>query len=321
MIEVINVSKKFNIFRQNNKKNICNLFLKKFEKIDALSNINLKINTGEMVGYIGPNGAGKSTTIKILSGILTPDSGEVNVDGIIPWKKRKQYVRNIGVVFGQRTQLWWDLPVIESFELLKTIYRISEMEYKKTLHQLIEMLKLGSILKIPTRQLSLGQRMKCEIAASLIHNPKILFLDEPTIGLDAVSKKAVRKFIKDINIEKNITLLLTTHDMQDIESLTNRIILIGNGKILYDGEKKELKGKYQEKIVHIKCKGNIPELLEGMSVISKEGKSFLLKIQPQKLTTQLAIKYLIKKIEILDVSILETPVDDIIIKMYKEYKL
>ena len=188
-----------------------------------------------MVGYIGPNGAGKSSTIKILSGILTPEEGTCQINGLTPWKNRIEHVKNIGVVFGQRTQLWWDVPVMDSFELLKEIYRIDPAVYRRNLEELTDMLSLGELLRTPTRQLSLGQRMRCEIAASLLHDPKILFLDEPTIGLDAVSKLAVRDFILKLNAEKKTTVILTTHDMQDIEALTSRIILIGKGKILLDG--------------------------------------------------------------------------------------
>lgn len=188
-----------------------------------------------MVGYIGPNGAGKSSTIKILSGILTPDSGTVLVDGRVPYKNRIDHVREIGVVFGQRSQLWWDVPVIDSFALLKDIYSISDICYRQSLEELTELLNLSELLRSPARQLSLGQRMRCEIAASLLHRPRILFLDEPTIGLDAVSKLAVRDFILRQNQTHKTTVILTTHDMQDIESLTSRILLIGKGQILLDG--------------------------------------------------------------------------------------
>ena len=220
------------------------LFHKEYEYIHALNDVSFTILDGEMVGYIGPNGAGKSSTIKILSGILTPEEGICLVDGLIPWKNRIEYVRNIGVVFGQRSQLWWDVPVLDSFELLREIYRIPESTYRRNLEQLTNMLDLSQLLKTPVRQLSLGQRMRCEIAASLLPDPRILFLDEPTIGLDAVSKLAVRDFIRKLNQDKNTTVILTTHDMQDIEALTDRIILIGKGKILLDGTIDDIRKDY-----------------------------------------------------------------------------
>lgn len=217
------------------------LFCREYEVVHALRDVSFTIREGEMVGYIGPNGAGKSSTIKILSGILTPDQGTVLVDGRVPYKNRIQHVSQIGVVFGQRSQLWWDVPVIDSFELLKDIYRIPDSQYKQSLEELTELLNLGELLRSPARQLSLGQRMRCEIGASLLHQPRILFLDEPTIGLDAVSKLAVRDFILKQNQLHKTTVILTTHDMQDIEALASRIILIGKGQLLMDGSLADVK--------------------------------------------------------------------------------
>lgn len=217
------------------------LFHREYETIHALNDVSFTIRDGEMVGYIGPNGAGKSSTIKILSGILTPDSGTVLVDGHVPHKNRIDHVREIGVVFGQRSQLWWDVPVIDSFSLLKDIYSISDICYQQSLEELTTLLNLSELLRSPARQLSLGQRMRCEIAASLLHRPRILFLDEPTIGLDAVSKLAVRDFILRQNQTHKTTVILTTHDMQDIESLTSRILLIGKGQILMDGSLNDIR--------------------------------------------------------------------------------
>jgi ABC-2 type transport system ATP-binding protein len=217
------------------------LFHRDYEVIHALNDVSFTIRDGEMIGYIGPNGAGKSSTIKILSGILTPDCGTVLVDGRIPYKNRIKHVKEIGVVFGQRSQLWWDVPVIDSFELLKDIYSIPDPRYQQSLEELTELLNLSELLRSPARQLSLGQRMRCEIAASLLHRPRILFLDEPTIGLDAVSKLAVRDFILNQNKSHGTTVILTTHDMQDIEALASRIILIGKGRILMDGTLDDIK--------------------------------------------------------------------------------
>lgn len=246
LIEVKDLCKTFKVSKRNNglKAAVKSFINREYEIVNALKNVSFNIKEGEMVGYIGPNGAGKSTTIKIMSGILYPDSGKCVINGRTPWKDRKNHVKDIGVVFGQRSQLWWDVPVIESFQLLKDIYKVPQSQYEKNINELIELLNLGDIVKTPTRQLSLGQRMRCEIAASLIHNPKILFLDEPTIGLDSISKIAVRDFIKEINKERKTTVILTTHDTQDIDALTKRIILIGKGQVLLDGNLDDLKEKF-----------------------------------------------------------------------------
>lgn len=243
MITMENVCKSYRIAKRNAgfREAVRALFHREYEEIHALKDVSFTISDGEMVGYIGPNGAGKSSTIKILSGILTPDSGTVLVDGRIPCKDRIEHVRQIGVVFGQRSQLWWDVPVIDSFELLKDIYSISQSMYRRSLEELTQLLNLEELLRTPARQLSLGQRMRCEIAASLLHRPRILFLDEPTIGLDAVSKLAVRDFILKQNKTHGTTVILTTHDMQDIEALASRIILIGKGRILMDGSLSDIK--------------------------------------------------------------------------------
>jgi ABC-2 type transport system ATP-binding protein len=243
MIMMNDICKSYHVAKRNaGFKEACRaLFCREYETIKALDRVSFTIADGEMVGYIGPNGAGKSSTIKILSGILTPDGGACLVNGRTPWKERVDHVRDIGVVFGQRTQLWWDVPVIDSYDLLKDIYSISKETYKHNLEELTELLDLKELLKTPARQLSLGQRMRCEIGASLLHGPKLLFLDEPTIGLDAVSKLAVREFILRQNEEHGTTVILTTHDMQDIEALTRRIILIGKGRVLMDGSLEDIR--------------------------------------------------------------------------------
>ena len=237
MIQAEHLQKTFRVRKRNaGFKNAAKAFFsREYEEIRALNDVSFRIEDGEAVGYIGPNGAGKSSTIKILSGILTPDSGTCVIDGRVPWKDRRAHVSQIGVVFGQRSQLWWDVPVIDSFELIRDIYAVAEDVYKRNLRDLTDLLNLSEILKTPARSLSLGQRMRCEIAASLLHDPRILFLDEPTIGLDAVSKIAVRKFVLDMNKRRGTTVILTTHDMQDVEALAQRVLLIGKGRILLDG--------------------------------------------------------------------------------------
>lgn len=237
MIQAEHLQKTFRVRKRNaGFKNAAKAFFsREYEEIHALSDVSFRIEDGEAVGYIGPNGAGKSSTIKILSGILTPDSGTCVIDGRVPWKDRRAHVSQIGVVFGQRSQLWWDVPVIDSFELIRDIYAVTEEVYKRNLRDLTDLLNLSEILKTPARSLSLGQRMRCEIAASLLHDPRILFLDEPTIGLDAVSKIAVREFVLDMNKRRGTTVILTTHDMQDVEALAQRVLLIGKGRILLDG--------------------------------------------------------------------------------------
>ncbi|MCK7488135.1 MAG: ATP-binding cassette domain-containing protein [Bacillus subtilis] len=221
IIRVENLTKKFTIYEKDpGLKGVLKSFIKAKKIIKtAVDNVSFSVNQGEIIGYIGPNGAGKSTTIKILTGILTPSSGSVVVDGLVPYLKRTQNAKKIGVVFGQRTQLWWDLPLNESFTVLKEIYQIPESEYKERLAYFDGLFGLHEFIKQPVRQLSLGQRMKADIVASLLHNPKLLFLDEPTIGLDVIAKENIRKTIHDINKKYNTTVILTTHDLADIEEL------------------------------------------------------------------------------------------------------
>ena len=299
------------------------LFYREHTIVEALKDISFSINPGEIVGYIGPNGAGKSTTIKIMSGILVPDTGNCTIMGYTPWKNRVQYVKNIGVVFGQRSQLWWDVPVMDSFELLKDIYKVPQQEYKATIELLIETLELQHIINSPVRQLSLGQRMRCEIAASLLHNPKILFLDEPTIGLDAASKIAVRQFIKTINKEKGVTVILTTHDMNDIEALADRVILIGKGSLLYDGQLEELRRQFgsQKTITADFRKNSNPIDIKGASLLSWSPERVVLSIDTEQVNTSDIITQLSNKLELIDVSIESQPIEETILKLYKEYQI
>ena len=297
-------------------------FNRKYNYINAIDDISFSIKKGEIVGYIGPNGAGKSTTIKILSGILVPDSGSVVIDKMTPWIDRKKYVSNIGVVFGSRSQLWWDIPAIDSFKLLKDIYKISNDEFEKNLNELIDLLNLKDIINIPVRQLSLGNRMKCEIAASLLHRPKILFLDEPTIGLDAVSKKMVRDFIKKINKQNKITIILTTHDMSDIEALAKRIILIGKGRLLYDGTLTNLKNNYDYlKMIKVISKERIKLKRNYIvkQINKKDEMDFI--IDTRKIELSSFIKIISSKVAIKDIDIISSNIDDIIVKLYEEYNI
>ena len=328
MIEVQHLSKTFYVRRrESGLKNAAAALFKKREPIPALQDISFSVADGEMVGYIGPNGAGKSTTIKVMTGVLTPDHGICQIDGRTPWKERKAHVARIGVVFGQRSQLWWDLPVNDSFDLIRDIYRVPEDRYRKNVRELSEMLSLGEILKTPARQLSLGQRMRCEIAASLLHDPKVLFLDEPTIGLDAASKLAVREFIRSLNRTRGTTILLTTHDMQDIEALTRRIILIGKGRILLDGPLEDLKetlSPVRTVIASGREKAGALSLPEGVSLLSRQGEGnvrLTLSADTRLSPVPALIESLSRQMELSDLSVEQASMDEVVLSLYKQYKL
>ena len=323
-IEVKQISKTFRVAKKKSglRESIKSFFKREYVEIKAVDDISFSIDKGEIVGYIGPNGAGKSTTIKMLSGILTPDAGTCKINGMVPWKERVRYVKNIGVVFGQRSQLWWDIPAEDTFDLLKDIYEIPEEKYQTTKKDLIERLNLYDIINIPVRQLSLGQRMRCEIAASLIHNPEILFLDEPTIGLDAVSKQVVSEIIKKLNQEKHTTIILTSHDMADITTLAKRIILIGKGKVLYDGSLKKLQNKYEtEKYVSIKTRDLLSIRNKGIKDIRKNKEGYDLVIDTRLITISELLNVISKKITIEDIEIDHEGIDNIIVKLYEDYKI
>ena len=256
------------------------LLRRRYRDVQALHDVSFTIEPGELVGYIGPNGAGKSTTIKILSGILVPSGGRCEVNGLTPWESRVRHVGRIGVVFGQRTQLWWDLPVIESFDLLRDIYRVNATDYARTRDELVALLTLEPLLDTPVRQLSLGQRMRCDLAASLIHQPDILFLDEPTIGLDAVSKLAMRRFVKQQNRERGITVLLTTHDMDDIDALCERLLLINHGTVLLDGTVSDLRSPERRVIVDFQAPPRLSDAHAAL-VSEREGNRVTFRVYDQ----------------------------------------
>jgi ABC-2 type transport system ATP-binding protein len=322
-ITVENLCKSFKVTRR--KGGLFNSFKsvvkREYETVHALKGISFSLNEGELVGYIGPNGAGKSTTVKIMSGILVPDSGKCEVLGRTPWVHRVEHVRQIGVVFGQRTQLWWDVPVIDSFDLLRDIYRIPRSSYEKMKNELVEVLSLQSLLAVPVRQLSLGQKMRCELAASLLHQPPILFLDEPTIGLDAVSKIAVRGFIEKMNRDRKVTVILTTHDMDDIEALCSRIMVIGKGMILFDGSIERLRNTLApERILRVDFLEHARKLDYPFATLSsKNGDRAEFRFNPLVVSASQMIAAVSTDNHIKDFVVEDPPIEEIVAGMYKRF--
>ncbi|WP_163859891.1 ABC transporter ATP-binding protein [Paenibacillus elgii] len=326
-IDVHRLRKEFKVQknREGLKGAVRDLFKREYNQVAAVKDISFQIPQGEICGYIGENGAGKSTTIKMLTGILVPTSGDIRVGGFVPYKEREKFVRNIGVVFGQRSQLWWDIGVIESFQLLKKVYRVPDAEYRSRMDELIERLQLGELLNRPVRKLSLGQRMRCELAASLIHNPEILFLDEPTIGLDIMVKTEIREFLKSMNKRYGTTILLTTHDLQDIEALCSRVIMLDDGRIIYDGGLEELKerwGKGKEVILRFSEPVSLPRLREltaGLQVDWSLDNELTAKvwIPQQAASVSEVLSRVVGITTIEDIKILETNTDDIVREIYK----
>ncbi|WP_425449078.1 ABC transporter ATP-binding protein [Dethiothermospora halolimnae] len=324
IVKVENLSKEFHIRKRedgllgalkgmfNNKK-----IIKK-----AVNNISFEINRGEIVGYLGPNGAGKSTTIKMLSGILVPSKGSVEVKGVIPHRNRIENAKNLGVVFGQRTQLWWDIPVSESFSLMKHMYKIPKAQYKENIELFSDILGIADFYNTPVRQLSLGQRMRADLCASLLHNPEILFLDEPTIGLDVVVKEKIRDFIKEINKVRKTTVILTTHDMEDIEKLASRVMVIDNGSIMYDGKLDKLKDIYgTEESIQIEIESpisNFEELFKmGVNDISYEKNKIQIRYDKSCINSATIISWVMKKSKVKDFIVQGINADEVIRKMYK----
>jgi ABC-2 type transport system ATP-binding protein len=298
---------------------IAGLVRRKVRVVHALDGVSFSLEPGELVGYIGPNGAGKSTTVKVLGGILVPDAGRCEVLGRVPWRERIETVSRIGVVFGQRTQLWWDLPVVESFELLRDIYRVPIAEYRKAVDELVTALELSGLLDVPVRQLSLGQRMRCDLAAALLHSPPILFLDEPTIGLDAVSKLAVRDFIMRLNRERRTTVILTTHDMDDIEALCSRVILIHNGRILYDGDLEGIRAQVSRErqlTVDLEDSARVEEP-EAIS-IRQEGHRAVIRFDPGRVSAADLISRVTARYAVADLTVENPPIEEIVARLYRQ---
>lgn len=325
MIEVKDLTKEFKkpIRKEGVIGMFTTLFSRKYETKVAVNHINFTINDGEIVGYIGSNGAGKSTSIKMMCGILTPSSGCVYIDGIEPNKKRKTVASKIGVIFGQKTQLWWDIPLIESFKVLKEVYQVSDSDYKERLEFLSETLGLYDFMNQPVRTLSLGQRMRADLAASWLHNPKILFLDEPTIGLDVLVKEKIRQAIKTMNQKYHTTVILTTHDMQDVEDLCSRVIMIEKGNIIYDGPLKDIKYRFGDlRTISIKTKEklNIENLntFDGRLNYSFEDDSLNLQFKADKLDIKEVIDYAFHELNAQDLKITEISIEDVVKNLLEE---
>ncbi|MGN0459549.1 MAG: ATP-binding cassette domain-containing protein [Ruminococcus sp.] len=331
MIYVDNLRKEFKktVKEPGIKGSVKSLFNPKKEIVKAVDGISFHVPKGEILGFIGPNGAGKSTVIKMLTGILTPTSGKCEINGQIPYENRKKYVKEIGVVFGQRTQLWWDLALRETYAVLKEIYEVPDKEYRERMEFLNEVLDLESFITSPVRTLSLGQRMRADIAASMLHNPKVLFLDEPTIGLDVVVKDNIRKAIQKINAEQGTTVILTTHDLSDIELLCDRIVMIDKGKLVYDGQINNLKHKFgqmRELAFEMKDEGDISHLDYSSAFklddddlsIKRQGVQVAVRFNSQKASVQDILKYTLGKIDVRDINVKDADIEEIIRRIYKD---
>ena len=294
------------------------LFSRKYEEVRAVDGISFTIPDGEIVGYIGANGAGKSTTIKMMCGILTPTSGSIRIDGVEPYRKRRQVAQHIGVVFGQKTQLWWDIPLIESFKVLKEIYQISDADYEERMAFLGEVLDITRFLSQPVRTLSLGERMRADLAASMIHNPRILFLDEPTIGMDVLVKEKIRLAIHELNKVYGTTVVLTTHDMTDIEDLCSRIILLEKGSILYDGPLVNLKNRFGNiKTLTLTVPTDVhaetaPKLLPESAISEEEDGRLVLRFDADKVALEQVVQYAFRDLKAIDMKIAEISIGDVV---------
>lgn len=321
IIEVKDVSRSFKV-AQKESNFLRYMFSRKYKTINAVNNINFNVDEGELIGFIGPNGAGKSTTIKMMAGILVPTSGQIKILGNIPYKQRQKNAMNIGVIFGQRSQLWWDLPVIDTFQLLKKIYKIDEKTYNGNVELYGEILGIKEFYNQPVRQLSLGQRMRADLCASLLHNPKILFLDEPTIGLDVVVKKQIRNMIKEIRNSNNVTVILTTHDMKDIEEICNRIILIDKGNLVIDLPTTEIKNRFRDNsIITITFDKEVDNInIPGLTFVSKNMNRYIFSIDNEHYAVGQVLAQIMQQYKVIDVSIKESEIDDIICNLYNAGK-
>jgi ABC-2 type transport system ATP-binding protein len=299
---------------------IAALFSREYEEKAAVDGVTMSLEAGELIGYLGPNGAGKSTTIKMLTGILVPTSGTVRVAGLVPHRQRLENAQNIGVVFGQRSQLYWDLPLRESFELLRSIYDVPRDRYRQNLNHFIEILDLDAFMDTPVRQLSLGERMRGDFAAAMLHDPKIVYLDEPTIGLDVVAKEAIREFIARTNRERGTTIILTTHDLADIERLARRVILIDDGSIIFDGPISRLRDEYgTQRTLVITLADSYEEVaIEGAQVENREGNVVRLRFDRRRTSAEALIRRAMERYVLSDIAIIEPDIDSIVRRIYRE---
>ena len=320
IIHIQDLVKEFRVLKRDAKRlgALRSLFKPEYVAKRAIDMISLDIEEGEVVGYVGSNGAGKSTTIKMLAGILMPTSGTIEVAGLIPWKQRGRNALNIGVVFGQRSHLWWDLPLIDSFKLTAKIYGISPERYRRNLDRFVDMLDMSDFLETPVRQLSLGQRMRGDLVAAVLYEPGILYLDEPTIGLDIIAKERIRCFIEETNRSAQTTVILTTHDFSDVERLCSRIILIDQGHIIYDGSVTELKKRYTKKRLLIVQFENEEVCVDvaNASVVDRQGAKVWLEYDPDAVAITTLISALGQDHQIVDLSVTEPDLEPIIRQIY-----
>ena len=288
--------------------------------VKAVNDVSFEIKKGEMVGYLGPNGAGKSTTIKMLTGLLVPTSGQVVVNGFVPWQSRQAYVAKIGAVFGQRSTLWWDLPVIESLELLQHIYKIPSQRFQENLKDFKVILGLEEFLNTPARALSLGQRMRADLCAALLHDPELLFLDEPTIGLDVIAKERIREFILHLNTKRNTTVLLTTHDLADVQKLCKRVMIIDHGKLLFDGALETLQSRFggNRQLVVDFAENSLDFEVEGANIVSRDGLRVIYAFSRAQISASELIRRLSERYSLQDISVLEPEIEATIRLIYEQ---
>ena len=327
LIQVRGLEKYFKVYRHHRGflGAMRGLVSREHERVRAVDGVSFDLERGELVGYLGPNGAGKSTTIKMLTGILVPSAGEVRVSGLVPWQDRLQHTAGIGVVFGQRSNLWWDLPVVESFDILRHVYAVPKARFDENLKRFEELLDLGAFFNTPVRQLSLGQRMRADLAASLLHDPEILFLDEPTIGLDVVARDRIRRFIREVNRERGVTVILTTHDMGDVEKLCERVMVINGGRLLFDGDLEALRGRWspERELVVDFDEALASDLdasfeVEGAQIVERDGRRLTYRFQREGLSASSLIGLLAERHRIADLTVREPEIESTIRRFYED---